>query len=224
MPTIEAPRTPSTSASSDDEDCLEWTISPVSRKQIEGFAECWVTLPRVEPGADRSHALHIKRELEIQPAKQRFEKPPLPAAAKAGGARQTLRVTESDFLKFGGDLSALRQHALDGERVKYMSGRGFTAATALREEMRLVESTLHGSKSAKTSEWPPQVRHSQSMIREGGSGRPLSRSSSSSSRGSGRPVSRGSSGSRDNQSSPGSLLPRLSAARPLRSSASSPQL
>ncbi|CAE8582462.1 unnamed protein product [Polarella glacialis] len=205
----------------DDKDCLEWTMSPVSRKLIEGSARFWVSLPRVQSGCPvgRLHSMHIDREVEIEPMKSKKEAP-LTGAKSA----LSLHIRECDLRQFGGDLTSLKRCDL-GRREK--SPPLPVAATTQREMLRLMRSTLtfaeKGSCIASTASTASTASRStsSSSSRSRISSRPVTSLGSSSLpvtfMGGHRPIPHG-----------GSNLPQLRGLPPasagLRKSASSPEI
>eukprot|EP00933_Yihiella_yeosuensis_P047224 TRINITY_DN42961_c0_g1_i1.p1 TRINITY_DN42961_c0_g1~~TRINITY_DN42961_c0_g1_i1.p1 ORF type:complete len:257 (+),score=52.80 TRINITY_DN42961_c0_g1_i1:110-880(+) len=127
---------------SDEEDELEWTMSPISRKQLEGHSRVWLTVPRAPKGTERQHNLHIDRELEIGPPTPagRTAKKLQDALSKSKG-QVSLTVKASDLEKFGSNLAALKRCDLS-RKDNTPCGKGVAAATALRQDVRLLCATL----------------------------------------------------------------------------------
>jgi hypothetical protein len=85
-----------------ERDSLDWTLTPKCSMSTDGHSVCFIATPNLAQES-RQHALHLVRELEIQPTS--FDK-------KKGKTKGEIRVREEDLRKWGDNLAMLSQCAL----------------------------------------------------------------------------------------------------------------
>mmetsp|Transcript_47896 Transcript_47896/g.95266 ORF Transcript_47896/g.95266 Transcript_47896/m.95266 type:complete len:280 (+) Transcript_47896:58-897(+) len=78
-------------------DDLEWTIEPSVKASSDGKTRVWVFEPSVK--VERQHALHLVREVDIEPARRQSLKPCNP----------DIRVTAEELQRCSGNLEELRK-------------------------------------------------------------------------------------------------------------------
>jgi hypothetical protein len=86
-------------------DDLEWTIEPSVNASTDGKTRVWVFEPSAKE--QRQHALHLVREVDIEPANRRSQKPCNP----------DIRVTAEELHRCSGNLEELRKIQITQPRL-----------------------------------------------------------------------------------------------------------